>query len=377
MGTPDLWDPSTAVFTNHSYYLSSTWSPCGQFVAVVAEEAVEIWDALALKLLSTLQSPGVATRFRPGLAYSPDGRSLAGCYDTAVVIWDTQTGGVVKEIECRVTGDGLELVWSLDGKTIGTISPRVVETLTVHTYDVSSGTTLSPGTFQSREKPYLWAHDKYFRIVTAARDRKDWTIDILGLLLQESNHSLSGSIPLSKPSLQQLIAFPFPSLETEVVTLSFSYGMSATQRSCYRKQAITGTSTSLPMEASSQLSPGTTFLSGYMILATTSDGGNSDRLQPNFNSRRLRHQSWAVPVLSSVYYIWIILLVLLPWNLSLPAAVDHRTPFHLTVPTLHPRAVGKVPSQSPASFLKILPLPSSSTQIWKYRRWSSRARFSW
>ena len=178
MGTPDLWDPSTAVFTNHSYYLSSTWSPCGQFVAVVAEEAVEIWDALALKLLSTLQSPGVATRFRPGLAYSPDGRSLAGCYDTAVVIWDTQTGGVVKEIECRVTGDGLELVWSLDGKTIGTISPRVVETLTVHTYDVSSGTTLSPGTFQSREKPYLWAHDKYFRIVTAARDRKDWTIDI-------------------------------------------------------------------------------------------------------------------------------------------------------------------------------------------------------
>ena len=179
IGIPDLWDPSTAASTNHSYYLSSTWSPCGQFVAVVAEGIAEIWDALTLKLLSTLQSPSAATKFRCGLAYSPDGRSLAGCSDTAIVIWDTQTGGMIKEIESTITGDGLELVWSLDGKTIGTISPRVLETLTVHTYDVASGTTLSSSTFQSKEKPYLWAYDKSFRIVAAARDRKGWTIDIL------------------------------------------------------------------------------------------------------------------------------------------------------------------------------------------------------
>ena len=178
MGIQDLWDPSTAVSTNHSYYLSSTWSPCSQFVAMVAEEAAEIWDALTLKLLSTLQSPRAAARFRSGLAYSPDGRTLAGCSDTTIVIWDTQTGGVVREIECTVIGDGLELVWSLDGETIGIVPPRVLETLTVHTYDVASGTTLSPGTFQSREKPHLWAHDRSFRIVTTARDRKGWTIDI-------------------------------------------------------------------------------------------------------------------------------------------------------------------------------------------------------
>jgi hypothetical protein len=166
VGIPDSWDPSTAVSTKHSRNLSSAWSPCGQFVATVAEEAAEIRDAHTLEFLSTPQPTKVATRFRCGLAYSPDGCSLAGCSDTAIVVWDTQTGGVVKEIECRITDDGLELVWSLDGKTIGTVSPRVLETVTVHTYDVASGTTLSPGTLHSRGKPYLWAHDKTFRIAT-------------------------------------------------------------------------------------------------------------------------------------------------------------------------------------------------------------------
>jgi hypothetical protein len=39
----------------------------------VTEEAVEIRDALTLKLLSTLHSTKAATKFRHGLAYSPDG----------------------------------------------------------------------------------------------------------------------------------------------------------------------------------------------------------------------------------------------------------------------------------------------------------------
>ena len=164
IGIPDSWDPSTAVSTKHSYYLSSTWSPCSQFVAVVAREAVEIWDALTIKLLSTLQPTKVITRFRHGLTYSPDGHSLAGCSDTAIVIWDTQTGGEVTKIECE-SGNGLQLVWSLDGKTIGTIS-QILGTLTVNIFNVATGTTLSSGTLQSRNQPYIWAHDKFFRIAT-------------------------------------------------------------------------------------------------------------------------------------------------------------------------------------------------------------------
>ena len=192
IGVPDSWDPSTAsVSTKHSYYLSSTWSPCGQFVAAVAEEAVEIRDALALKLLSTLRPADVTTRLRRGLVYSPDGHSLAGCSNTAIVIWDTQTGGVVGRIECEVPGNGLELVWSLDGETIGTISPRVSETLTVRTYGVTSGAMQSSGTVQSTPGGgRLWAHDKSFRVMTAAKDRKGSVIDIyqVGSALTKVEH---------------------------------------------------------------------------------------------------------------------------------------------------------------------------------------------
>jgi len=146
---------------------------------VVAEGAAEIWDALTLKLASTLQSPKVTTRFRRGLAYSPDGRSLAGSSDAAIVIWDTQTGGLIKTVACGVTTSGLELVWSLDGRKIGAVLSWVLETITVHTYDVASGTTLCSDTVQSSDKPCLWAHKDSFRIATTkAVDRKGWTIDI-------------------------------------------------------------------------------------------------------------------------------------------------------------------------------------------------------
>ena len=140
---------------------------------------MEVWDALTLKLLSTLQSPGATTRFRRGLAYSPDGRSLAGCSDAAIVIWDTQTGGVVKKIGCEVTGSGLELLWSVDGRTIGTASVQALQALTVHTYDVASGTALSPGTLQLGVRPYIWAHGESFRIATTtASDRGSCRIKI-------------------------------------------------------------------------------------------------------------------------------------------------------------------------------------------------------
>ena len=166
IGIPDSWEPRTSVSAHHSYYLSSTWSPCGQSIAAVAEGVIRVWDALSLKPLSTFQSAKPATKFRCGLAFSPDGYSLAGCSEAGIVIWDTQTGGVVKEIECEITGSGLELVWALDGKTISTISPRVSETLTMHIYNTATGTKLTSVTLQSRYKPYIWAYDKSFQIAT-------------------------------------------------------------------------------------------------------------------------------------------------------------------------------------------------------------------
>ena len=189
-GVSDSWKPSTAVSTKHTRYLSSAWSPCAKFVAVVAETAVEIWDALTLKLLSTMQSPTVDTRFKGGIAYSQDGHSLAGCSGDAIIIWDTQTGGVAKEIKCKGTHDGLEIVWSLDGNTIGAISQGGWKTMTMCTYNFTSynaisGTTLSSEPLQSGGKPCLWAHGNCFQITTIAENDKGCTMDIfeVGIIL--------------------------------------------------------------------------------------------------------------------------------------------------------------------------------------------------
>jgi WD40 repeat protein len=154
IGTKDSWGTATAASRKHPSYLSSTWSPCGQLIAVVATEAVEIWDALTLKPFSTLHSTNVATKFRNGLAYSPDGYSLAGCSNTGIVIWDVQTGGEVTKIECEVPMNGLDLVWSLDGKKLA-LFHYSEETITVTTYDVTSGTKISTGTLQSMQTIHL------------------------------------------------------------------------------------------------------------------------------------------------------------------------------------------------------------------------------
>ena len=140
--------------------------------------AIVIKDALTLNPLSTPQSTEATRTFRGGLAYSPDGSSLAGCSNSAIIIWDTQTGGEVTKIECSTTVDGLELMWSNDGEIIATVSPFKLETVTIHTYSIASAKTLSLGTLKSGDKPYIWAHGKSFQIAVTTQDEKGRTLNI-------------------------------------------------------------------------------------------------------------------------------------------------------------------------------------------------------
>ena len=78
----------------------------------------------------------------------------------------------------EVTGFGLELVWSLDGNTISTISPAVHGTLTVHVYEVTSGTMQSSGKAESTHSRCLWAHGDSFRLMTTIWDDKGSMINI-------------------------------------------------------------------------------------------------------------------------------------------------------------------------------------------------------
>jgi WD40 repeat protein len=111
VGTPDSWDQSLALPYVGSIWILH-WSPCGQFVAVQTEKAVEIRDPLSFELLSTLQPTEPTSQLMGALAYSPDGHSLASLSNTSLIIWDIQTGGVAKEIPCDKTSGG-SVVWSL------------------------------------------------------------------------------------------------------------------------------------------------------------------------------------------------------------------------------------------------------------------------
>ena len=178
IGIEDSWAPTKDISSKDSYYLSSTWSPCGQFIAVMAMDAVVIRDSLTLKPLSTPQSTKAITRFNGGLAYSPDGHSLAGCSDSAIVIWDTQTGGEVTRVRCKSTNDGLELTWSKNGEVIATVSPWKSETITIHTYSIISGDTLFLGTLRSRDRPHVWAYEKSFQVLATTQDGGSRTFNI-------------------------------------------------------------------------------------------------------------------------------------------------------------------------------------------------------
>jgi len=168
-GIPDSWDQSIGIPNQDYEQVNYAWSPCGQFIATQDQGSiVGIRDPLTFGLLSILQPAGYSPyQWYPlcGLAYSPDGCSLACLNNTAVIVWDIQTGGVVKEIEHNgVNTSNTSLVWSLDGRKIGTIL-RTAYAWTVQTFDIISGTTSSPGTLWATNKPHLWADNTSFQIM--------------------------------------------------------------------------------------------------------------------------------------------------------------------------------------------------------------------
>jgi hypothetical protein len=178
VGTPDIWDHDLA----HPYLLfncsSYSWSPCGQFIAGQTQKAVEIHDILTFELLSTLQPTEPSSQLVGMLAYSPDGHSLASLSNTSLIIWDIQTGGVTKEIPYHKAPEG-SLVWSLDGRTVGTLALDQNQNWVVHIYDITSGARMSSDQFGSCSQPHLWAHDTSFRAMTM--DGQACTINILGV----------------------------------------------------------------------------------------------------------------------------------------------------------------------------------------------------
>ena len=188
-GIPDAWEESIHLHSKFDYY-TYTWSSCGRFVAASTLQTVDIRDPLSSELLSTLTPPDIDGTGQ--LSYSPDGHSLALRSRTSLTIWDIQTGGVTRQIECG-TAYSVSLTWSLDGATIcaiaragmyycgskSTLQPPDcnIRDYAVDVYNVSSGTTLSAGTLRSRGEPHLWAHNTSFRVIAMEQGGQPFTID--------------------------------------------------------------------------------------------------------------------------------------------------------------------------------------------------------
>ena len=110
--------------------------PDGRFLAVAAEANVRIWDARTGREIA--QSPLSHQGFVYGVAFSPDGRSLASVgWDRAVRVWDTATWTEARTIldtpaaqGVAFSPDGMFLAWGTTDSTVKVLQKATGE---VHT----------------------------------------------------------------------------------------------------------------------------------------------------------------------------------------------------------------------------------------------------
>jgi hypothetical protein len=142
-------------------FIAATWSPCGQFIAKWGNKVMEVRNGLTLELVSSLQPITQYEYAKSAPSYSPDGHFLAGATNSGVVIWDIQTGGVVKNIQPLINRHSL--AWSLDGQAVCTLGDQQV-----HIYNTASNMEDYNVRLESHGYQHLWAHNESFRIMTSS-----------------------------------------------------------------------------------------------------------------------------------------------------------------------------------------------------------------
>ena len=112
------------------------WSPDGRFIAGAGKNMVRIWDVAKRSVSRELV---LSVGNGRGLAWSPDSRHLVCAVDGATanisgVIWDTETGKIWKTLPGSATSQSV--AWSPDGKwiAIGTVNE-----VFVRVWDATSG----------------------------------------------------------------------------------------------------------------------------------------------------------------------------------------------------------------------------------------------
>jgi hypothetical protein len=76
IGTPDSWDRTVSISSKNGDYESSTWSPCGQFVAAQTSDVVEIRNPLPSNYSPPSNPPNPPLNSRAHLPIRPMGVPL-------------------------------------------------------------------------------------------------------------------------------------------------------------------------------------------------------------------------------------------------------------------------------------------------------------
>ena len=150
------------------------WSPCSKFIAVEANQSIEVLDAATLNQLATFKYPLRFGLSSPRVSFSPDSRSLTLLHTNGeLVTWDLQTGGRLTKI--RGGFPSRESVQSStrskDGKmVVAAYKPEDCIEYKVYTFDLPSRTCLGPLIVSDgRLVTPIWTHDKYLRFATINR----------------------------------------------------------------------------------------------------------------------------------------------------------------------------------------------------------------
>lgn len=145
-----LWDVASGrlvrTFTGHTYPVRGVaFSRDGRALAGCSpSDTIRIWDVATGHTVRTIPSPAYAPQSNL-LAFSPDGRILAAVTEDNVQLWDVAGSRLTKSLEHRIDGrvdEPYSLAFSPDGKTLATGNTSSLDKGDVLLWDVATGNNI-------------------------------------------------------------------------------------------------------------------------------------------------------------------------------------------------------------------------------------------